>query len=323
MTTIYRSSDSGAPALSGTVGSLVALLDACLVNGYGSKAAAGWSKAFTGTNGAAFRQGGSGFYWNIDDNGPGAGLAKEARARGYETMSAFGTGTGPFPTTTQLANGTFIRKSVAADATARTWLVAADSRTCYLFILTGDTAGVWHGFGFGDFYSYQLSDGYKCFIAGNSVENSGAGTSNTLGFLALTGSSSGTHVFAPRSYTQLGGAILVQKFGDGWINSLTVNAYAGFIPFPNPSTGGLYLAPIRLFDGNATSVANTFTTLRGELRGLFHQGHPPAAFADGDTFDGVGEFAGRSFLLLKSSIAASGSSQGIWCVETTAWNASP
>ena len=31
---IYKSGDPGAPSLSGTVGSLVALLDACLVNGY-------------------------------------------------------------------------------------------------------------------------------------------------------------------------------------------------------------------------------------------------------------------------------------------------
>ena len=67
--TIYRSSDAGAPSLTGAAGSLIALLDACLRTGYGTKAGAGWTKPFTGTNIAAFRQGagGNGRYlrvWN-------------------------------------------------------------------------------------------------------------------------------------------------------------------------------------------------------------------------------------------------------------------
>lgn len=42
--TIYKSTDVGAPVMNSSAGSLLAVLDACLVNGYGSKAAAGWSK---------------------------------------------------------------------------------------------------------------------------------------------------------------------------------------------------------------------------------------------------------------------------------------
>ena len=38
--TIYRSTDASAPVLTGEVGKLVDLLDACLVNGYGAKSAA-------------------------------------------------------------------------------------------------------------------------------------------------------------------------------------------------------------------------------------------------------------------------------------------
>lgn len=34
---LLRSTDTGAPTLNGTAGSLIALLDACLVNGYNSK----------------------------------------------------------------------------------------------------------------------------------------------------------------------------------------------------------------------------------------------------------------------------------------------
>ena len=70
--TLYRSSDGSAPgAYSNTVSSLITILDACLVNGYGAKVAAGWTKAFTGTNKAAYRNSttppSTGFYFRVDD----------------------------------------------------------------------------------------------------------------------------------------------------------------------------------------------------------------------------------------------------------------
>ncbi len=45
MTTVnlYQSTDASAPILTGSAGSLVTLLDACLVNGYGTKAGRGLS----------------------------------------------------------------------------------------------------------------------------------------------------------------------------------------------------------------------------------------------------------------------------------------
>lgn len=43
--TLYKSTDSGAPAMTSAAGSLISVLDACLVDGYGGKVAAGWSKA--------------------------------------------------------------------------------------------------------------------------------------------------------------------------------------------------------------------------------------------------------------------------------------
>src|SRR5262245_26448894 len=132
--TVYRSTDSSAPTLSGTAGDLVNVLDKCLVAGYGSKTAAGWSKPFTGTNAAVFRMGGGNqFYLDVNDNGPGAGTGQEARVRGYETMTAVATGTGPFPTVAQLAAGIIVRKSAALSGTTRAWVMVADDRSFYLF----------------------------------------------------------------------------------------------------------------------------------------------------------------------------------------------
>lgn len=45
---VFRSTDASAPALSGRPGSFVSLLDACLVDGYTGKPAAGWTKPYTG-----------------------------------------------------------------------------------------------------------------------------------------------------------------------------------------------------------------------------------------------------------------------------------
>jgi hypothetical protein len=40
--TVYSSGDIGSPQLTGTSASLISVLDGVLVNGYGSKAGAGW-----------------------------------------------------------------------------------------------------------------------------------------------------------------------------------------------------------------------------------------------------------------------------------------
>lgn len=61
--TVYRFDDAGAPTLSAAAGALISVLDACLVNGYGAKPAAGWTKAFSDTNQAAYRQGAGSTGW--------------------------------------------------------------------------------------------------------------------------------------------------------------------------------------------------------------------------------------------------------------------
>jgi hypothetical protein len=134
--TEYRSTDSGAPVLSGTAGSLIALLDACLVDGYGAKAAAGWTKNYSGTNKAVYRPShGSRFYLRVlDDGSDGAQGARLARVRGYESMSDVDTGTGEFPTDAQVSGGLYLGKSSTADSTARPWVVLADGKRAIVMI---------------------------------------------------------------------------------------------------------------------------------------------------------------------------------------------
>lgn len=65
--TVYRWDDPGAPQIVtpyGTANEIKAVLDACLISGYGSKPSLGWNKVFDDTNGVVYQnrvsQGGSG-----------------------------------------------------------------------------------------------------------------------------------------------------------------------------------------------------------------------------------------------------------------------
>lgn len=301
--TVYKSTDGSAPSLTGQVGSLITLLDACLVNGYGAKAAAGWSKSYSGTNKAVYRApSGAQMYYRVQDDAPAT--AKEARLTGYETMSDVDTGTGPFPTAAQGVGGVammVIRKSASADATARAWTLLADARTVYFLPSTGDTAGSYLAIGFGEFYSLLPGDAYNGFVCGRSAENSTSTTANQLEYLSsqVTG---GSQFFVPRAHTGTGGSVQMSRGGDypKQDGSLMIN---GVVPYTNPSDGGIYLCKIRIGDYTTAPVNG----IRGRMRGIWQTLHPVASFTDDDTFSGTGSFAGRTFLV-KKAMYRSGSS---------------
>lgn len=317
-TTVYKSTDASAPVLTGQVGSLTALLHAVLVAGYGSKTAAGWTSVATANAGAneVYRQGGGGLkYLNVNDNGPGAGTYKEVRVRGWEVKAdtndvVDGSNTGPFPSIAQAASGLFVRKSATLDATARPWTMLADDRTFSLFVQTGDAASQWYGFHFGDYYSLVSGDTYNQVIIARATENSTVGAIEALDvtdagstwLVALAGH------YVCRAYTGLGGSVAASKTGASGFGAGTRSV--GVIPYPNGADGGLYISPLWVGEG-------TTGQLHGRLRGLWHQLHPAASFADGDTFSGSGDFTGRTFLLLKQTPNA-----GIYCAETSNWDTS-
>lgn len=291
-----------------------------LSGGSGSvtKPGAGWSKPFTGANGqAVFRPpAGTRFYLTVDDTGPGTGGARDVRTFGWETMTAWNTGSGQFPTPAQSASGSVIRKSSLLDATTRAWTLLVDDRTFVLFTYSGDSAGLAHGFMFGDFYSFLPGDLYKCLIMGGSAESASAVTSNFFfqHYVIVTGSTYTGH-WLPRNYSGAGGSTNFLKSGDMAMG--TAINISGLLGFPNPADGGLYVAPIRVIDGSTpgTTMAGTLD-LRGRIRGLYHIPHAVAGFADGDTFSGVGDYAGRTFMVVK------GVGGSMVAIETTAWDVS-
>lgn len=331
---LYRSTDASAPTLNGQAGSLCTVLDACLVNGYGSQTAAGWSIAYTATNKRAYKQGAggnhpSGIHLYVDDTGPGAGVGREARVCGFETMSAITpVGTGQFPNSTQSAIGVgclVIRKSSLATADARTWYLVADAWTFYLFVETGD-AGVptlcAYGFAFGDFKSYKSGDAYAQMIIGRTGENTGGRrdfeTIPTIpgqGNYGINQNMAGH--FMSRHWNQLTPSVRCGKmpgaFSAGQSNwggsnlvsngSIVTTDAPGmnmrdqnFFPYPNPVDGAMWMTPFWM---NQNGV-------RGYLKGLWSpQHHLP--LNPGDTFTAAsGNLSGKSFIAVNGATGGSG-----------------
>ena len=292
--TVYRWDDPAAPVLSNpSAGSLIGVLDACLVNGYTGKTGAGWTKAFSGTNLAAYRQGaGSMCYLRVDD---GTGSFK-VKMRGYESMTDVNTGTGEFPTTTQLANGVYAAISTSTTAANKPWIVVADNKRFYLWVgvsLITDvdisTSTTWQAlFFFGDIISFRPGDTYCCQIMGSDSASNGTERFGLAG--ALTSVIAGS--FIARDAAQAAGSVNNSKYYDyyGGGSSATIGS-ATCVAYPDPITGGINLSRIHVSNGT------TVEGIRGRLPGVFA---PLNALPgnNGDTFSGVGDLYGRTFILL-------------------------
>lgn len=304
--TIYRSTDPSAPVLNGLSPTLVTVLDAILVNGYGSKTAAGWTKAFSGTSKAAYLMGSGAIqhYLRVQDDGPNN--QGEARCTGYETMSNVDTGTNPFPTAAQGLGGSVaavvLRKSSGGTSP---WVAFADARTLYFFCQPGDVAGAYCGFMFGEVYSLlTATDSYRTCIIGRTQEAVGSNTNEGMQTTSAVNAATIGH-FLSRSYTAAVGSVTAGKHGDAAkVGTLTAIG-PGLVPFPNPEDSGLYLSPFWIHE-NGTG------NLRARLRGLWQFVHPLASLNDGDTAAGLGDLAGKTFVFVKLS-----PNNSIYAVETS------
>lgn len=188
--TLYSSTDSGAPVLSGTPGSLISVLNACLVSGYGSKSGAGWSLLGQGTstsnpNTAMFKMGsGTECVLYIRDNNNMMYGCYNAYATGGQPTSTFAGGlVGNFPNSSVLASNNtgyvYIPKSTqVAAATSVPWWIIASSNMLYLVSSPGICAGSTYGtsqtqfchvFAFGDLYGLKAGDSGGCLIMGEDA----------------------------------------------------------------------------------------------------------------------------------------------------------
>lgn len=252
-TTVYRSTDASAPTLNGTAGSLIAVLDACLVNGYGSKAAAGWAKSFSGTNKAVYRApSGTRFYLRVlDDGSDGTNGAKVATIRGYESMTDVDTGTEAFPTTGQMASGLWVGKSTVADSSSRPWMILADSKRVMAMTAPASGADGYTHFIFGDLVGASAADAYAamiyaCTTTSNAVSTN-PGTSLAAGNLVY-GCVNVVGLYAPRALSGTGSAV-VQT------NGFFVNSPSGGSALPSgpDASGNVWAEHVQIIDDSVNS----------------------------------------------------------------------
>lgn len=188
----FRSTDPGAPTLTGEAGSFNALIKTVLVGSggtaYAGKASAGWSTIYEAGNvlvlAGSSAAGGSGYRFRFDDSGIGAGLTREAMVRAYSSMSDIDTGLHEMPPSAAMSFGGPIRKSATTDGVARQWMVWADEITCYCWIAqSGDSPNF---FGWGDYDPAIVSDPYRAFVfSGWRYNNASMSGSNLAGVRGL------------------------------------------------------------------------------------------------------------------------------------------
>jgi len=302
---VYRFDDGNAPVHVGTAGSLVNLLEKCLVTGYGDKLPAGWTKDYANVENtiAAFRNNpatGTGFFCLVTDT-----VGITATVQGYESMTAIDVGVGPFH-----ASGLSFSKAPAA--TPVKWMLIATDTVFYLFTYRGCTTTTELNFFtmvngtdnsrlqslmFGDFIPESAST-FNCVV--------GVGSSSERGDSVLSSwywphghmSDAGVAGFwSPRPVSGLVGTptSVLQIFAGGPLGYYYHAQYGLREYGPDyVQNGELIIAKPALCDG-----ANS-TEYRGVLQGLFKACHQALSFKA--LLDGVGfpviTTNGRSFVVV-------------------------
>ncbi|MFZ6767759.1 hypothetical protein ACO0LM_11815 [Undibacterium sp. Di26W] len=254
-------------------------------------ASAGWTKAFSGTNLAAYKSADSTStmaYLRVDDTG-----TTSARVVGYTDMTAISTGTNPFPTSAQQSGGLYWSKSEAASSTARKWVIFADGKTLYFnrFNSSSNTLACEMSM-FGDLASVSASgDAFGCMLTGcaNEKSNGSAATVDQNFYSSIAPATA----YIAKAYNGIGDAIqAIRTFPTALANG--VSNYSGQVtgpnatPYPNPTDNGLYLVLFNISENDSKAF-------RGFMRGMYAvaQSMPTTTFATHDSVSGVANFPGR------------------------------
>lgn len=200
------------------------------------RAPAGWAKLFAGANKAVYRSlraDSTGMALRIDDS-----PNYSAAVVGYATMADIDTGTYPFPST---SNYGFVRSNATTSA-ARSWVLIADAHIFYHHIEFNGSAMYYTMQGFGDFLRASTADAYACILI-RGLQGSGGSAASAGGVNSGIFLQNSSGLITPRSYnasTIAQTVVLYSTFVITWGSSV--------LPFPDPLSGGLVVAPIHVFE---------------------------------------------------------------------------
>jgi hypothetical protein len=302
---VYKSTDSGAPAHpTATKGTMAALLRACLVTGYGSKAPAGWSEPHVESGNIACFQAPEGarqFFQLADTQATNVNVAVMA---GFESMSDVSTGLGGW------GSKYFGKRSTLAGSVA--WWVVADERTVYVFL---DTTRGLTGHVFGEYRSFVDDDPYNSLIGGHA-NPSGLYTINTASvhvygevlfmcgarYVPQTFNSTVTSNYDGPSHAKNGVGTV------GPTGSVDVGYINGATRFPDVAALSYVVATPHIINGSNGSIC-------GKYRGVYC----PLAFRP-KTHGTPFELDGKTFLPLDLGYGTGGNNRGqVWLDITGTW----
>jgi len=216
-------------------------------------APAGWTKAFSGTNLAAYKSANvqaSGALLRVDDT-----TTTYAAVRGYEAMTSIDVGSGMFPLVSQVASSVWPKSDAS---TARTWWIIANDRFIYLWVCplaSVPTLAVIVGAG--DAVSRKRMDAYR-FCLFSLTSTSAIAPASAYQYQPIASAAGSFAVAcAARSYSGIGAPSIL---GKTWLDA--GGGYSGYGAklFPNPSDNGVLLTDPLLTEGAA---------YRGGLPGVF------------------------------------------------------
>lgn len=271
---------------------------------------AGWLKPYTGTNKAAWRSQNSGSsqaLLRVDDT-----VGLYSTATGYETMSDIDTGTNSF-------GPHYFKKSDAASAAARPWVLVADDRGFYLGVAWSNTT-VYDFYHFGDFDSLVSGDGWACRLQGLlSSGPASVGQYASMSDASWAVGSVTNYSLSPRAYSAIYAPVALYQasmsggqciYTDGAMNTVPAqaafnmsgahgyNTNLNYDQYLSPSIGdaGYHFFPVFILE----YAGGKF--LRGTARGLLHIFEYNPSFSGSYTIlEGVNNVAEGRVLMVRSA----------------------
>jgi len=303
--TFYRYDDASAPVLNGTADSLITLLDAILVTGYGAKSPAGWTKPYTGTNKAVFRMastlGARGTYIRLVE---GTDTNRTVNYRIYGSMTSVDAGTNVVPRADQVSGGNFFCiKSTTSDATARPWFCVADEKGFFLYWDYTGTTSIGAN-GAQNIYVAQVepravSDPGPVLVMPSLATTVASTSTSRLGNTSYlyTFGSAGTTVahWMTHNFFNAEGSFACGKASKGWMCSQSIAMDWGNQP-PDPATGELLMVDFWLYESNI--AANGVWRGRVPYLAAFGHGSSSLAQLSLSTIAGLGALSGKSYMVV-------------------------
>jgi hypothetical protein len=310
----FDSTDVGAPTLPGNLaGSLITLLDAILVSGYGSRTALGWTKLYSsGGTGAIYQKAsGTTMLLRVDDSGSHATLTtRVAIVRGYESATGYSTGlTDAFPLVAQVSDTNCLwLKSDTNSATARPWQAWGDESVMYLCVQTnGTTQG--DVYVFGDMESVRGADAFNCFINTRNSVSVGANLAFTAPMTSTYTTAQAGNIATYMARTADGVVksprVAMLRRGVGALGVLSTSAVSYIAPDEDSNYNFEPLEIVDSYSQNGTPGAKAAT--RAIMRGVFEPMHGvtwSSITLRTDTIRNTPRYPGAEFRLLMPGVQA-------------------